>query len=296
MLKYEKIANYINYIRNTYKLEITIKDYTGFISKNTALDATLRHFLAHTNPYCLFAKSTKTGYRKCLKQKTLLLAKCRKGKSFMGYCYAGIGELVIPIIKHDHVIASISIGPISMDPIKAKKLQIHTFSNQPEASQQKADELYARFMKPTNVDISSLVISLELLAEYLSEIADFPITDYTQLGHTNIEIQDYQIMDQIEAYLNENFSKRFTIADMADDLNLTTKVISRVIENTKSLKYKAYLNQIRIEKSKSLLLFTDLNISEIAGAVGLKDVVYFKELFKKELGLSPTEFIRYYKH
>lgn len=51
-----------------------------------------------------------------------------------------------------------------------------------------------------------------------------------------------------------------------------------------------YINTKKINKAKELLQVSELNISEIAYKTGFNDPLYFTRLFKKRIGLSPSEF------
>jgi two-component system response regulator YesN len=53
-----------------------------------------------------------------------------------------------------------------------------------------------------------------------------------------------------------------------------------------------YLNSLRIEKSKSLLLETDRTINDIAQAVGFSDYFYYNKVFKKLASTTPAKFRR----
>jgi two-component system response regulator YesN len=51
-----------------------------------------------------------------------------------------------------------------------------------------------------------------------------------------------------------------------------------------------YINMARIKKAKELLANTSLKVYEIAYEVGFNDQHYFSSVFKKIVGLSPTEY------
>jgi two-component system response regulator YesN len=51
-----------------------------------------------------------------------------------------------------------------------------------------------------------------------------------------------------------------------------------------------YLNEIRIEKAKELLKDVQYKAYEIAEMVGIPDAHYFSKLFKKYVGVTPTEY------
>jgi AraC-like DNA-binding protein len=54
---------------------------------------------------------------------------------------------------------------------------------------------------------------------------------------------------------------------------------------------KEYLNLVRIEHAKRLLQDPHRQMQEIARAVGVSDPNYFARMFKRKLGVSPTEFV-----
>ncbi|HAQ8955004.1 TPA: helix-turn-helix transcriptional regulator, partial [Enterococcus faecium] len=54
--------------------------------------------------------------------------------------------------------------------------------------------------------------------------------------------------------------------------------------------FSAYLNHLRMEKAKQLLLHSNQNINEIASEIGYNNTTYFSKLFKKIVGRSPKEY------
>lgn len=53
-----------------------------------------------------------------------------------------------------------------------------------------------------------------------------------------------------------------------------------------------YLAYLRLQEAKRLLGYTDMSLSEIAGALGFSSQAYFQSFFKKAAGLTPLEFRR----
>ena len=53
-----------------------------------------------------------------------------------------------------------------------------------------------------------------------------------------------------------------------------------------------FIRKLRLRKAEQLLLSGKYNISEIAHQVGLISVSYFRECFKEEYGMSPSEYIK----
>ncbi|NOY10392.1 MAG: helix-turn-helix transcriptional regulator, partial [Spirochaetes bacterium] len=51
-----------------------------------------------------------------------------------------------------------------------------------------------------------------------------------------------------------------------------------------------YLTDVRLQKAKELLLYSDMSITSIAYEVGYQDSNYFSSLFKKVEGITPSEY------
>ena len=56
------------------------------------------------------------------------------------------------------------------------------------------------------------------------------------------------------------------------------------------LSLREFITMERIDAAKRLLGETDLKVADIAGAVGIHDVPYFRQLFKKTVGMTPREY------
>ena len=57
-----------------------------------------------------------------------------------------------------------------------------------------------------------------------------------------------------------------------------------------NLKFIDYITGVRLKKAMELLESTSLTVNEIAEAVGYKDARYFREIFVKHMGKTPSQF------
>ena len=51
-----------------------------------------------------------------------------------------------------------------------------------------------------------------------------------------------------------------------------------------------YIISKRMDNARKLLINTDKKIKDISNEVGYKDIYYFTKVFKKEIGVSPSEY------
>lgn len=82
----------------------------------------------------------------------------------------------------------------------------------------------------------------------------------------------------------------FSVQDIANHLNISEVHLRRIFKFSVHTSPKKYINYLRLEKAKNMLHLSNFSISEIASSIGFDDPFYFSKLFKKETGLSPTEF------
>ena len=96
-----------------------------------------------------------------------------------------------------------------------------------------------------------------------------------------------EAMDYIAAhYADEDIS----IAVIAEHLRVSEGHLSHVFKKQTGMTVTGYLTQYRIQAAMRLLASGRVKVYEAAAAVGYKDVTYFSSTFKKQTGLSPSEY------
>ncbi len=91
-------------------------------------------------------------------------------------------------------------------------------------------------------------------------------------------------------YIEENYQKDLSLTDIASMVYVTPNYLSRIFKEEMNINFVDWLNQLRIEKAKALLLETGLKTYEVADKVGYRDYKYFSYIFKKITGYTPKEF------
>ncbi|CAN0605842.1 unnamed protein product, partial [Ectocarpus sp. 12 AP-2014] len=81
-----------------------------------------------------------------------------------------------------------------------------------------------------------------------------------------------------------------SVNELAKLCNMSLSSFKRAFKTFFNDSPNNYINTKKIEKAKELLQVSELNISDIAYEIGFNDPQYFTRLFKKRIGLSPSEF------
>jgi two-component system response regulator YesN len=71
---------------------------------------------------------------------------------------------------------------------------------------------------------------------------------------------------------------------------MSRSYVSKIMKKAFGMGFVEYLAGYRVERAKELLRSTDKKLSEIAELVGYTDQRYFGAIFKRETGMTTTEF------
>ncbi len=92
------------------------------------------------------------------------------------------------------------------------------------------------------------------------------------------------------AYLETHYQETITMEQLAERSGLSVRHFNRLFQETYHTSPGRYLLQYRIQKSESLLHYTNIPISDIAFQCGFNDSNYFSRQFHKIHGISPSQF------
>jgi len=80
------------------------------------------------------------------------------------------------------------------------------------------------------------------------------------------------------------------LQDVAGAVSMSNSRFSTVFAQETGYTFTEYLAALRIGKAQELLRLTNMRSSQISEAVGYSDPHYFSYLFKKRVGMTPSEY------
>jgi len=95
----------------------------------------------------------------------------------------------------------------------------------------------------------------------------------------------------IKAFIENNFDKPLKIEDYAYLTGRSISTFRRDFKEQYQTTPKKWLKEKRIEKAVSLLELTELSVTQLAYEVGYENISYFIKEFKRQIGLSPKQYI-----
>jgi AraC-like DNA-binding protein len=112
-----------------------------------------------------------------------------------------------------------------------------------------------------------------------------------KLDEPEIVNPDEEMMDKLMKFIEQHISDEdLKIEDMADAVSLGRSVFYGKIKSLVGVSPSDFLRQIRMERAIQLITKSKYSFSEIAYSCGFSDPKYFSKCFKKETGMTPTEY------
>lgn len=115
---------------------------------------------------------------------------------------------------------------------------------------------------------------------------------HTNAPLTNVDHKD-NLVDIVLEYIDQYYMMELTINEIAKFIHISPQYLCRLFKQQLKLRPFEYINQVRINKSKSMLLKTPTpKIENVSHAVGFANPSYYTAIFKKVEKITPREFIK----
>ncbi|NDL66573.1 response regulator transcription factor [Anaerotalea alkaliphila] len=97
-------------------------------------------------------------------------------------------------------------------------------------------------------------------------------------------------IDQAVAYIRSHYKENISLEDVAQEVNLSKHYLCSAFKKETGDNMSLYINKLRIEKAKQLLLESNRSIKEIFEEVGYSNQQYFSKVFKKITNMTVVEY------
>ena len=128
--------------------------------------------------------------------------------------------------------------------------------------------------------------SLEKMSIWLGGVLNRFVSYVFEFG----DVQHQDSLHKIVRYIKENYMNKITLDDIAEHVFMSKYYISRIFNEKMGMSVSAFINKMRIDRSKRLLSETTLPIAAIANMTGFDDQSYFAKQFRSSTGVSPGKF------
>jgi YesN/AraC family two-component response regulator len=147
-------------------------------------------------------------------------------------------------------------------------------------------------MKPFEPD--ELKVRIKNLIEQRKRLQDhFKRQGIAEIEHQKVTSFDKRFLQKLlDVIKNKLSDSEFSVEILSDDLSISRSVLQRKVYSLTGESPVELIRRIRLNRAAELIENKFGNISEIALEVGFSNPAYFADCFKKQYGVTPTQYQR----
>ncbi len=184
------------------------------------------------------------------------------------------------IIDHDSEVSCVGFLFSSTD---------HLFIELDELSRQRLqlllDVFIQEFNTSDNIQNEMLLVLLKRLIIYVTRLAK---AGY--MPNKKIPDEKFHIVRKFNLLVEANFKSEHSVSFYADQLFKSPKTLSNLFAIFNQKTPSQIIQERIMVEAKRLLYYTDRSVKHITFELGFEDLSYFSKFFKKNTGLSPSDF------
>lgn len=138
--------------------------------------------------------------------------------------------------------------------------------------------------------------SEQLIQAYLIQFLIL-LTRKTQNSQTGIPAPngrrpcEDELFYKIISYMEDNIDTKLTIRQICEDNLISRSILQKLFHDNAGCGIIDYFNTKKIHAAKQLMRNRQMNFSQIADELGYGSIHYFSRHFKKETGMTPSEYV-----
>lgn len=123
----------------------------------------------------------------------------------------------------------------------------------------------------------------------LSEAAE--LSSVIEVNEEKTEnVRSSLIKEKIKNYIEEHYAEEISMQDIAHTMNYSDAYFCKLFKQYFKVNFTAYLADYRLEIAKKMLEEPMTNVKTVGSLCGYPDSNYFTRVFKRAVGLTPTEY------
>ncbi len=138
--------------------------------------------------------------------------------------------------------------------------------------------------------------------KYLSEIHTFRTVEQlatwlakimSRFSDCVFDLRDVKHVDVIYKaleYIKKNYMNKISLTEVAQVSNISASYFSKIFKEEMGTNFNNYLNEVRVNMSKRLLIDDSIPLVDVAFMSGFEDQSYYSKVFKKITGISPGKY------
>lgn len=145
-------------------------------------------------------------------------------------------------------------------------------------------------IKEEETGIDDILIDEIYKKETLNDIKVLLLEKLLDISNNISIASNNSSIKRIVKYVEKNYYKDLKLEILADIFNYNSAYLGKIFKSYTGESFNTYLDKVRIEEAKKLLIEENLKVYEVCDNIGYKNIDYFHSKFKKYVGISPLNY------
>jgi AraC-like DNA-binding protein/quercetin dioxygenase-like cupin family protein len=133
------------------------------------------------------------------------------------------------------------------------------------------------------------LVGLMKILNTLARTDEYELLNVEQFS-LEVSSQYFDRMQEVYQYVGQHFQEEISLQEISDRVNMTTPAFCRFFKKVTDKTFTQFVNEMRIEEARRLLLDKHRSIAEVSYESGFNNLSHFNKHFKRLNGLSPSEY------
>ena len=127
--------------------------------------------------------------------------------------------------------------------------------------------------------------SYDLISSVITQL----VINILRRSSTSSEVMP-SIIQKAVNYIHKNYTNDILLVNVAKELSISKNYLGRLFRDTLGVNFNEYVKSLRLRQACSLLKSSQLSIKEIAFSSGFNSPIYFCNIFKEKMSMSPMQY------
>ena len=238
------------------------------------------------NPFCALLTRTPAGCQACLEtQERVQRGVGRKLAPQQINCVAGLTDVAVPVVIGGQHVATLMSGQVfRREPTERDFLMVVRMlkGGLNDGWEKKARKAYFETPVVTSDRFQAIVQLLSVFAQYLA--------DYASRQALARSDHEPSAVASAKQFVQSHVEETITLAEVVRHVHVSRFYFCKLFKKATGMTLTEYVARVRVEKAKTLLVDPSLRISEVVYAAGFGSIPRFNSLFKRYVGMPPTDY------